>query len=244
MIGIGHVTRSLRLCRELLNRQYEIVFVQGGRPTPHGIEHSAFTLHQLPPLERDAQSNELVVSPPNDQGESVAARIERRRDMLINLVERSSFDIIVIEFFPFGRWKLKSEILPMLDRAREMSAKCRVLCSIRDIIKVHGDYKTRDIKTARIIQRYFDRVCVHSDPVLFDLSESFSQTELISDRIVYTGFAVDRLSCDQIPDHGHSKPTLLVSVGSGATSSAHKLLNAMASVADRLRNFAYRHSDG
>ena len=237
MIGIGHVTRSLRLCRELLNRQHEIAFVLGGRPTSHDIEHPAFVLHQLPPLERDAESNEIVVPPPNDLGEDVTARIERRRDMLIDLVESTFFDIIVIEFFPFGRWRLKREILPMLDRAREVSAKCQVVCSIRDIIKVHDDYKTRDVKTAEVIQRYFDRVCVHSDPALFQLSQSFSRTDLIADRVVYTGFAVDGLSSDETPDDDHFKPTLLVSVGSGATLSAHKLLSAMASVVDRLCNF-------
>ena len=42
-------------------------------------------------------------------------------------------DVFCVEFFPFSRWSLKSEILNTIVRLNEVNPDAKVLCSLRDI---------------------------------------------------------------------------------------------------------------
>ena len=78
---------------------------------------------------------------------------------------------------------------------------------------------------------------MHSDPDLFTLDDTFSQTAPILDRLIYTGYAVEHEPADQLDGCETSPPTIVVSVGSGATDTAALLLKSVAAVAPKLDGF-------
>lgn len=67
---------------------------------------------------------------------------------------------------------------------------------------------------ADVVDEYFDRVLVHSDPKLIPFSDSFSAYDRIRDKITYTGFVTPK-----IPPRSSSfsEQSVVISCGSGLT---------------------------
>jgi predicted glycosyltransferase len=222
LLGIGHLRRAVTVSRALSEAGFDVLLVSGGAPVTD-FDLAGVRFHQLPSLKAaDEGLRELSLldgTPIDDAFRS------RRTENLVGLLRRELPDIIITEQFPFGRTRLRFELLPLLEAARRLPRRPRVISSIRDVLRDTVSAK-RVSETLEIFDAHFDAVLVHADPRLVDLATSFAGWPRIQSRARYTGYVTDRpLGTDGPAKEG--KDEVIVSVGGGAVG-APLLRSAMA----------------
>jgi predicted glycosyltransferase len=129
--------------------------------------------------------------------------------------------VILIEMFPFGRRKFRRELEPMLQLARRTPRPdVGVYCSLRDIL-VSRDARQRehDSWAIGLLERYFDGVLVHSDPLFARLEESIDPALHVPVPVYYTGFVHDHPAA--VTERACTRPgTIVVSAGGGQVGGA------------------------
>lgn len=232
LLGIGHVRRMVLVANALDAQGAEVLFVTGGAPVPHIRPEPGVELLQLPAISAaDVDFSGLV----DDHGEPVDDWLKQQRtDMLIAAVQDFTPDIILVEMFPFGRRQMRFELLPMLESAREMSPRPRIVSSVRDIIN------SRPHRMAEMfgwLNTCFDEVLVHSDPDLFDLAESVPGLDQFTGRVRYSGYITPPAARDEFRLDGEAGE-ILVSAGGGAVGE--NLFDLAATTAGRMPNLKWR----
>ncbi len=211
LLGVGHLTRSLALCRALCD-QFDVVLAQGGPDIGRTVEHPRFRRLQLTPLLMREEKNELYDPRQQRSPDSILAE---RRAQLDALLQAQDFAAVIVELFPFGRKKFAGEILHLLDAAKARRPRCVTACSLRDILVEKRDGLERDQRIAALVNERFDLVLVHSDPDLIRLEETFSQTATIAERLRYTGFVTEQAGLPSGRVIPKRRPEVLVSLGGG-----------------------------
>ena len=212
-VGVGHLVRSFSLATTL-TADWRVLFLNGGR-LPAGIAVPAgVELIQLQPLGADEAGN--LVS--HDESVGVEAALERRRRQILECFERFDPRVLVIELFPFGRKKFATEVLPVLERARERGRDGPlVLCSLRDMLVSRKEQGRYDERAAQLANRYFHAVLVHADPAFVRLEDTFRPATALTVPVHYTVFVVrDRRAPVPLP----RERCALVSSGGGLTGRA------------------------
>lgn len=230
LLGVGHISRSLAICRALLDR-FDVVFVQGGPDIGRTIDAPGFRHVFLPPILMREHDSSLY----DPSGEASVDALWVSRKASLEPVMQQQFAAVIIELFPFGRNKFKSEVLSLLADAREASPDTLVYCSNRDIMVQKPDQARREDKIVRLLRDHFDHVLVHSDPALIAMDRTFGATEKIRDQICYTGFVADGGTTRS----AHARePRILVSLGGGAVGD--ELARACVRIADRFPSHEMR----
>jgi predicted glycosyltransferase len=194
VLGVGHLHRSLEICRHLAAR-YPTTLILGGPKVsfdPAGLE-----IFQLPGLQMDENFQNLS---PCDPDLSLERARERRRELLYHHFSTNSPDIFITELFPFGRKAFRFELEPLLKAiATRKLAPCKVFSSVRDILveKTEGRMKFEK-KVVETLNSFFDGVLVHSDPKVITLEQTFSQLSSIQIPIYYTGFVGPKAASKQV----------------------------------------------
>lgn len=228
LLGVGHLTRSLAICRELLN-DFEVHFIQGGPDIGRTLRAADFHLHRLSPLMMD----EVTAALYDPIGTLTADELlGRRRAELAAIAGETEYDAIITELFPFGRNKLKREILYLVDLVKSRNPQALIASSVRDILVEKDDGGERARKTAALVREIFDFVYVHSDPAVVTLDETYSETSSIRTQLVYTGFVSERPARATADTPAVRIPQVIVSQGGGVVGG--ELLLA---TADAARNF-------
>ena len=214
LLGTGHLKRAAIIARASAERGLEVTLASGGVPVDD-LDVGDATLAQLPPLKsRDAAFTGLV-----DAGGSAVdeAWLARRRDRLLALFRAVAPDVLVVEMFPFGRRQMRFELLPLLDAARAVTPRPRIISSVRDILTARAPKRTAE--AAAWVRRYFDAVLVHGDPAVARFDDSFPAAGEIAERITYTGYVADAAGRRGRPgDDGWDE--VVVSAGGGAVGAA------------------------
>ncbi len=210
LLGIGHLRRALAIARAMQKAGLDVTLAQGGRPVA-GLDTGRLRIHQLPPAEAADSSFSVLLDEtgrPIDEDWRV-----RRREALLALFAATAPDLLLIEQFPFGRRAFRFELLPLLEAALARRPKPAIFASLRDILVAKPDPK-RGAEMVALAERYFDRVLVHGDPRVIGLEESFPAAAALGERLVYTGYVLDRPAAAIPP--GPRGDEVLVSVGGGA----------------------------
>ncbi len=214
LLGIGHLRRAAVLVRSLDRAGLKTVLVSGGMPV-EGLDIGAAGFVQLPPARAMDETFKILA---DAHGQPIdEAWMAARRDQLCALYHELRPRVLIIELFPFGRRKMRFELLPLLDAARESHPPPQILCSMRDVLV---DDKNAE-KTAWMIEtfeRYFDLVLLHGDPEFLPLERSFSRTHEIANRLRYTGYVLDDAPLADPADHA-GKGEVIVSMGGGAVGA-------------------------
>jgi predicted glycosyltransferase len=176
LVGIGHLVRSLNICRCLI-KEFEIDFLQGGQDVQLSLPSPAFHPIQLPPIE----GSNLV------QQEASLERLFKTRQGFINQLD-APYDFLITELFPFSKWDFKEEVLSLINHVKKNNPQCLILCSLRDSFVQNPLAREKEI--LEIISCHYDAVFVHSDPRVFKLEESFSLAQQLAGKVSYTGFIV------------------------------------------------------
>ena len=212
--GIGHWMRLASLLEPLRHR-FHVVLFMGGRIThdlviPEGVE-----VIQLPGRVRDDDGNYVAVG----DGATLAEVSRLRRVQLIAEARRLQPDVILIEYFPFGRHESLYELVQLLDEAtRRLTPRPLIVCSLRDIQqRARRDQRSFDIRASELCNRYFDAVLVHADPQLARFDETFLAAESLRVPVFHTGYVVPDEPQEDQPARA---PVVLVSAGGGRGGEA------------------------
>lgn len=175
LVGIGHLIRSLHLCRCLI-KDFQIDFLQGGQGVNLSLSSSAFHLIQLPAIEGP------LLFPENKT--TLERRFQERQAIIKHL--NTPYDFLITELFPFSKWEFKEEVFSLIKQVKTINPHCLIFCSLRD--SFIQNTAEREKKILEILNRDYAAVFVHSDPRVFQLQESFSLQQKITPNIIYTGF--------------------------------------------------------
>ncbi len=236
LLGVGHVTRSLALCAELVEL-FDVTFLQGGPDIGKTLDHESFCHVFLPPfLMRETDSS--LYDPVHDQ--SVEAIFQQRADLLRSLVASCDFAYVVTELFPFGRNKFRPEVFDLIRALKAKNPQLIVAASLRDILveKKKPGFAEKVLQTVR---DFYDCVLVHSDEKVLRIEESFPEALQISDHLVYTGFVTEGPRKNQ-PLEAVRRREVLVSQGGGSVGEEMSL--AVAKTAALLPDLKFRFALG
>jgi predicted glycosyltransferase len=226
LLGIGHFIRSRQILFAL--RDFDVCFVYGGEFVPDFDLPTWVETVYLPALRSDATFERLYVV---DNHHSLPEIQARRKESLLAAFERFAPDILLIELFPFGRWKFNFELLPLLDRARSMRPDVKIVCSLRDILVRRLDQARYEAEVCALMNQYFDLLLIHADPRLQRLEETFGSVAGLNCAIHYTGY-VGQTEVRPKPEQISVCPTFLVSVGAGRVG--HELITCVLDADTRL----------
>ena len=207
-LGLGHLARALALA-DALSKHFRVVLASGGRmpdgvAVPEGVE-----LVLLSPLSMGTDG--VLVNPQDDR--PVEAVQDARREQLLRLHDEVRPDVVLVELFPFGRRRFKSELLPLLEAAR--AAGATIACSLRDILVAsRRDQAAHDEQAVTIANAFFDAVLVHADPRFARLEESLHAHTPLRVPVHHTGFVAPRSDRPAAPAQRERR--VVVSAGGGA----------------------------
>ncbi|MFZ5782036.1 MAG: glycosyltransferase family protein [Pseudomonadota bacterium] len=214
LLGIGHLRRAAALARALAANGFDVLLVSGGAPVEGlaaGLAQGGVRLHQLPPL-RAADDTLRDLAQPDGTPVDAAFEAARRR-LLLALLRAEQPDILITEQFPFGRTRLRFELLPLIEAAHALPRRPLVACSVRDVVR--RTRAERVAETERLVMDWFDAVLIHADPRLVRFEDSFAGWSRIAPRAHYTGYVSE---ADTVPsDEGAvGCGEVIVSAGGGA----------------------------
>ena len=234
VLGIGHLARMAALLKEL--QAFEVTLVLGG-PESRVVFPENIDIVQLPGLQMDAEFSGLQ---PVDTGASLAAIKEKRKKILVGLIDSLQPDLLLIELFPFGRCGFRFELDPLLSHVHEHLPDCRVVCSVRDILVERDNRIKFEQRAVERLNRFFDLLLIHADPEIVKLDQTFSRMEDIRIPVQYTGYIAEkrehevgvrlRISLGLEP----GEQLVVVSAGSGSVGN-RLLESALAAYAIQVR---------
>jgi predicted glycosyltransferase len=227
LVGLGHYLRSLEICQAL--KGHEVFFITGGPtidiPAPNHVREV-----RLPGLTMDFGFKNLISA---DRDLSLDQVKKQRQRRLLDLFEKESPVVFIVELFPFGRSAFNFELEPIFKGVRRGDfSTSHVVCSLRDILVEKRDPVAYEQRVVGALNSYFDALLVHSDPSLIKLQETFSRVDDIDVPIIYTGFITPKPSPDarsrlrkELGLHDSDK---LVVVSSGGGRVGFRLLETVA----------------
>jgi predicted glycosyltransferase len=213
LLGIGHLRRAAVLARAMAANGFDVLLVSGGAPVAH-LALDGVRLFQLPPVRAADQSLRDLA---HLDGTAIDEAFQRERlTILLGLLQAEAPDVVLTEQFPFGRTRLRFELLPLLEAARGLARRPLVACSVRDVVRRAGPGRVAE--TVAILARFFDAVLIHGDPDLVPFDRSFAGWERIKAQALYTGYVSER-DMRQGGQGAAGKDEVVVSVGGGAVGA-------------------------
>lgn len=183
LLGMGHLMRATRIAGAMVAAGMNVELVLGGEPV-EGLDPHGARVTYLPPVKAESANFSSLLT-----GEGTPADtdyLDRRRDMLLAIFDRVRPDALITEAYPFGRRIMRFELVPLIARARAMSPRPLIACSIRDILQRNPQpVPTRD--TVAAIADGFDAVLVHGDRAFVAIEETFPAASEFAGKINYTG---------------------------------------------------------
>ena len=182
LAGMGHLVRSTEIIRSLI-QEFQVCLVIGGEPIPGFTVPQGADVVYLPALREEAGA--LIAT------DAALEQVKtQRQQVLLAIFEQFQPDCVVTECFPFSKYKMAFELLPLLERAR--AAQIKVVCSLRDLIMTQTmSAQGLARKQARIheqIRQFYDLVLYHSDPTLCPLEACFPTAADLKCEVFYTGY--------------------------------------------------------
>jgi predicted glycosyltransferase/glycosyltransferase involved in cell wall biosynthesis len=226
--GIGHVTRSLSVIEELA-KFAEVTYVQGGPPVPPKPKDGVRMIQLSPLLMRE--DDQSLFDPYGKQ--SVEAIWAIRKEQLSGIA-KVSYDAVVIELYPFGRKRFAKEIDNWIEELKSSNPGIKVVASVRDILVEKSDAAERNRKIAKLVNRTYDQVWVHSDQRLVPFKQTFPEEELIAERVRYTGFVAEPPKSKNV----NREKRILLSLGGGSVGG-NDLYRALARVVPSFPDFRF-----
>jgi len=188
VLGIGHLRRSLEICKSLASR-HETTLILGGPPA--SIDLTDLNILKLPGLQMNTEFNNLT---PCDGSLSLEKTKEIRQKLLYNHFTSFSPNCFITELYPFGRKAFRFELDPILKNIQNKSLPdCKCVCSVRDILveKQQGSDKFEQ-RVVETLNDYYTAVLIHADPEIVKLDETFCSLPKVKVPIHYTGFVSEK----------------------------------------------------
>jgi predicted glycosyltransferase len=205
LVGIGHLSASLRVIEQLLMQGAEVDLIQGGLDTNSPLDHPRFRRLKLQTLLHDSASGGFV--DPDEQRD--ADHVWPERAQAIESFLRGPYHAIVVEFWPFGRRRFKREITALLAAVQQRSGPVPIFTSVREVLVPRAVDKERRMVEA--VKKHIHTVFVRGDVNVVRLHDTFSLAHEIEDKLVHTGYIAPPPPA--LP--AQREPQVLVSQGGG-----------------------------
>ena len=187
LLGIGHIMRAASIIRALRRRGLAVTVVSGGEPVPV-LDVGDADFVQLPSARATDRSFKVLI---DETGDVVDDQWRAtRRDRLLEVFARVRPRVLVFELFPFGRRQFRFEILPLIEAARALEPRPKIVSSVRDILVIK-DKPERNDEMIELAESYFDAILVHGDPEFVPLDATFPHVRRLEGILRYTGYVVD-----------------------------------------------------
>ena len=210
LLGTGHLSRALTLARAFQSAKDEVLLVSGGFPAPQ-LRTDGIAMVQLPPLRSDGVNFTHLLTPEGQQADQTYHIA--RQAALVQALTQHQPDVLLTELYPFGRRALRQEFTALLEAAKALPKPPKILASIRDILAPPSKPE-KAIKADAVIEAYYDAVLVHSDRKATPLEVSWPVSDILANKLRYTGFVAPSAAGPH-PDQA-GKGEILVSAGGGS----------------------------
>ena len=181
LVGIGHLTCSLRIIEELLPH-FDVDLIHGGLDGGAVPVRPGFRSLRLATLLHDEESGEFF----DPESRRSIDEIWADRSQAIAGFLRMPCHAVVLEFYPFGRRRFKREIMGLLAAVRERCGAVPVFTSVREVLVPRAlENERRMVET---VKKHIHTVFVRGDPEVVRFDETFSLAHEIGDRLCYTGY--------------------------------------------------------
>lgn len=221
LVGIGHLTCSLRIIEQLLPHA-EVDLIQGGLDTTHTPQHPNLRNLRLPTLLHDGESGGFF-DPDHHRDVDV---VWAERQQAIDGFLRHPYDAIVVEFWPFGRRRFKPEIQGLFKAVRREAGEVPIFTSVREVLVPRGDDNERRMFEG--VRKFVHTVFVRGDEQLIPFSATYRMAPALGARLVHTGY----ISPPPPTQWPARQAQVLVSTGGG--NVGRELLNAAIGAASLL----------
>ena len=210
LLGVGHLRRGELIVKALVERGIEVTVALGGMPVAE-MPFAGADVVQLPPTKIAGADFKVLYDA--DGAPITDAWRAARRDALLAVYEDVKPDVVLLEMFPFGRWRFNFELVPLLERAASDKPRVKCVTSVRDIL-VETKHPERARRGAEIAKNWLDAVLVHSDPSLFTFEETYPHAAEIAGLVGYTGYVTEPAQRGAIEANGK----VVISAGGGAAA--------------------------
>jgi predicted glycosyltransferase len=188
--GVGHHVRTREIARAMSDYS-QVWMCDGGCTVPSNYNENINML-TLPRIER--QQGKLKPLVGQDDIQHVMAV---RKSEIEKAIYNISPDAIVVEHYPFSKWGLADEILPMLNAARKANQNVKIFCSVRDIpLQTSHEICNEENYVKEVLNRLhaqFDTLLIHADRRISNLGQFFSASNKIKIPITHTGIVTEPL---------------------------------------------------
>lgn len=209
LLGTGHLRRAINLSHAFVASGHSVTLVSGGLPVKT-FDTQGLSLVQLQPLCSDGANFTRLLNADGSVADELT--MQAREKKLIELIQNLQPEIIITELFPFGRRKLWREFLGLLEAAQALPIVPVILSSVRDILAPPSS-EIKAQQTEELIANYYDGVVVHSDSATTPLNVSWPVTDLVQEKIFYTGYVAQSVN-DYKPKQNTAE--VIVSAGGGS----------------------------
>lgn len=181
LVGLGHLTSSLHVIRELLTYA-DVDLIYGGQTVKAFPEQPGFRHLRLATVLIDNHTGALFAPDSSLDLDAVWAE----REAAIGAFLAPDYDAMIVEFFPFGRRRLKHEILALFERLRRSNNKMPIFSFVREILVPEAP--ETEARIVKMINTHIHSVFVRGDPDIVRFEETFSLTHEIADKLHYVGY--------------------------------------------------------
>jgi predicted glycosyltransferase len=219
---LGHTTRSVTLATALCRHGADVLILQGGVPQPFIRFPKGCRVIDIP-LPFDTRSS--------FEAHAVPASAAQRAQFILKAAEKFVPDVLITEFFPFGRLAYTTELLPTLRYLRKKGT--RIIASIGYPLLADLDRLEDPTFAAlhRAVFAFFDTFLIHTPEKLETpylqqthssalLSDSYAKImKDLKKKIIYTGYVFPQqvmTGGTQLAARKSSAPTIVISRGGGA----------------------------
>ncbi len=209
VLGLGHITRSRSILRELC-KAHEVVFLQGGQESGLDFSFPNLRMFPLPPIMMKEADGTLYVPK-----EEIDLETQwKRRLAQIDTLKNETFDALIVELYPFGRRQFRNEIQKLIEVCRAKNSKLKIFCSLRDIMIQKLSEPSRADQIEKALGQ-FDGVFVHSDPQLISLERTWPRAKNIQKKLHYTGFVSEGSNNKPSQQNNLRTNEILITAGGG-----------------------------
>ena len=181
LVGLGHLTSSLHVIRELLTYA-DVDLIYGGQTIKNFPKHPGFRHLRLQTVLIDNETGALFAPDCDLDLETVWTQ----REAAIGAFIAPRYEAMIIEFFPFGRRRLKHEILNLFERVRRCNGNIPIFSFVREILV--PETPETEQRIVKLINTHIHSVFVRGDPDIVRFEATFSLTHEIADKLHYVGY--------------------------------------------------------
>lgn len=196
--SLGHTQLAFIFARAIKRAapRTDVLLIGGGKPTPGWDPPEGIEYVQLPSLVNAAGLFDGLR--PGALSLPVGDILKMRKEMLMAVVRSYRPHVMITEHFPFGRWSLRGEIVPMLRYARMRLPGCTIISSMWDLAATpERIWRERRRATNGHLRKYYDHIFVHGDPRLAEFDLDLAPD--VRQKLVYTGYLASKAERDLLP---------------------------------------------